>query len=138
MVSNDSKWKKLSKPFMFAKKAYFQFSNRYFLLRFIFVYKKFLKLTFKIGFGIQNHLLNLVLVLSIHKGYFVGKRLVLNICNKYFWYTKMFRCISFILFFNCWQKYKGCTFTNSCLGESCYWWFIVMCVTRALQKSFIT
>ena len=32
-----------------------------------------------------------VLVLWIHKGYFVVKKLVLNVCVKAFWYTKWFK-----------------------------------------------
>ena len=54
---------------------------------FIFVYQKSLKRTFKTGFWVQNHRLNL---LWIHKGYCVVKKLVWNVRIKSIWCTKQY------------------------------------------------
>ena len=63
--------------------------------RFIFVFQKSLKWTFKTGFWVQNNLWEknntrrqIQKGLFIHKCYFVVKKLVWNVCIKAFWYTK--------------------------------------------------
>ena len=59
-------------------------------IRFIFVYQKNVKLTLKTGFWVKNTFWSYVLVLWIHKGYFVVKKLLWNVRIEAFWYTKMY------------------------------------------------
>ena len=54
-------------------------------VEFVCVYQKSLKQKFKTGFWVY------VLVLWIHKGYCVVKKLVWNVCIKAFWYTKVLK-----------------------------------------------
>ena len=56
-------------------------------VRFFFVYEKSLKLTLKPVFEYKITFWFCVLVLWIHKGYYVVKNLVWNIRIKKFWYT---------------------------------------------------
>jgi hypothetical protein len=58
---------------------------------------------FKTGFWVQNHLWICVLVLWIHKGYFIVKKRVWKVRIKDFWYTKW--CILYK--FNNKIKYPG-------------------------------
>ena len=60
----------------------------YFWLRFMFVYQKSLKQTFKTGFEYKITFWICGLVLGIHKGYYVVKKLVWNVPIKAFLYTK--------------------------------------------------
>ena len=89
------------------------------LSRIFFVYQKSLKLTFKTGFWVQNNLLNCVLVLWIHKGYCVVKKLVWNVRIKAFWYTKLvstnvyFYFVSFQKFWIIWRTQILATFKDA-------------------------
>ena len=70
--------------------------NRYFWLKFIYVYQRSLKRTLKPGFWAQNHLLNLCSrVVNSQRLYSVVKEPVLNVCIEAFWYTKI------IYYFDC-------------------------------------
>ena len=60
-------------------------------VRFIFAYLKSLNRTFKTGFWAQITFWICVLVLWIHKGYCVVKKLVWNVRIKAFWYTKLYK-----------------------------------------------
>ena len=60
-------------------------NNLYFWLRFIFVYQKSLKRTFKTGFWVQNHLLNLCSRAVNSQRLLCSQRAGVRI--KAFWYT---------------------------------------------------
>ena len=70
--------------------------NIYFWLRFIFVYQKSLKQTFQTGFWVKNHHWNICFRVVNSQRLFVYKKLVWNVCMKYFWHTKKVFYIPFV------------------------------------------
>ena len=85
------------------------FYNIYFWLRFIFVNHKSLKCTLKPVFQYKINFWICVLVLLIHKGYCVFKKLVWNNRIKAFWYTNnrvFLRPNSFYVYCVCIKKAK--------------------------------
>ena len=68
-------------------------------VRFIFAYQKSLKHTFQTGFGLQNQLLNLFCRVVISQRLFVVKKLVWNVRDKPFCYTKPISIIMYLFEF---------------------------------------
>ena len=72
-----------------------------FLTQIIFLYQKSLKRTFKLVFEYKITFWICVLVLWIHKGYCVVKKLMWNLRIKAFWYTKIIIWEEIFDFFIC-------------------------------------
>ena len=74
---------------------------------FIFVCQKSLERTFKTGFRVQNHPLNLYSIAVNHKGYCVVKKLLWNVRIKAFRYTTniIFIFLQFVNAFEFNEKY---------------------------------
>ena len=70
--------------------------NLSYQIRFIFVYQKFFKRTFKIGFCVQNHLLNLCSLAVNSQRLFCSQKAGMNIRIKAFWYTKIIPIIFYL------------------------------------------
>ena len=102
-------WHNISFPFDFKKKEkgrtislfyfltlmmpliiFLSIYNRYFWVRFIFVYQKSLKWTLKTVFRVQNHPLNLCSSAVNSIRLLCSQKLVWNVCIEAFWYTNCF------------------------------------------------